>query len=82
MSKLQKDDYFLLFKTERGRRVLDDLASLAPQLREPTKIKHAIDPVGMGIEIGKADILKAIYKKMKVDPFAEEQKQEFAEKGK
>ena len=62
-------------------RVLDDLAKEAPQLREPTNKRGSIDPIGMGIDIGRCDVVKMIYKKMKVDPF-DEKKQQFAVKGK
>ena len=78
-SQLEKDDYSLLFSTPRGQRVLQDLARWIPSLFEPTKVTHAIDPIGMGIEIGRCDVVKRIYKKMKVDPFKEQQK--YATKG-
>jgi hypothetical protein len=80
--KLEKDDYFLLFSTPRGRRVLEDLCKWAPLLKEPMAIKAGVDVEYMLVESGRCDVLKHIYKKMKVDPFDEKKRQQFAVKGK
>jgi hypothetical protein len=64
-------DYQSVFGTPEGRRVLEDLKKRAPMVTGAVSTKGGVDVNQLLIETGRADVIKTIYRILKLDPMAE-----------
>lgn len=64
-------DYQSVFGTPEGKRVLEDLKKRAPLVVGAVNTKDGIDINNLLIETGRADVVKTIYRILKIDPMVE-----------